>query len=124
MFFSRRAGDKRICRGDPTGFDFDTDDFTLTWTWQPLDLSTKVPVGAKYVCFSAEYKTTGVGYVLQFRPAENSNDYNMQGVQTQLTMLKMMGNFVIKLNPARIIEYRGSDVGEGYAYLVVTDWIM
>lgn len=109
-------------RGDPTGHDFDVDDFTTDNTWNDLDLSSIVPVGAKAVLLEVYIKDDAVNTTLEFRENGNSNDFNTTILRTQVANVFNIADMIVASDVNRVIEYRGSDLAFVAIYVAVRGW--
>lgn len=72
----KRFGNRTIYRGDVTGNDFDSGDFTKDNAYHELDLSSIIPNGTKFVTLKILVKTDTSGHTLTFRRKGNANEYN------------------------------------------------
>lgn len=95
-----------VDRGDPVATDYDDSAFTNDNTWRTLDLSSKVPSGAKAVLFRVITTATAVPGSLFFRKKGNSNNYNISGIRCVVADLQHSSDLIVPLSSDGMIEYR------------------
>ena len=118
-------------RGDPSASDFILTDFTLDDTWRDLDLSSIIPIGAKFALINLGLSTDGTagdsGY-FDFRKNGNSNTKNIVKNFCNCILnahgALYYANFQVALDTNRFIEYKGVEFGGGFfdVNLSVTGW--
>jgi len=109
-------------RGDPNADDYGVGDFTTDNTWNDLDLSSIVPVGAKAVLFRLILKDNATGSSMWFRENGNANTRNAAGMNTQVADVEIRGEIIVACDTDRVIEYKGSNLTFTQLDLTVRGW--
>lgn len=111
-----------VDRGDPAAYDFTEATMTTDGTWRDMDLSAIVPSGAKAVTLRISAQDGAVSNYVRFREKGNTNAYNVSMVRTQAIDVYANADVVIKLGPARVIEYYGSNTTFTNIGVLVKGW--
>ena len=119
MFFSRRAGDRIVDKGDVASYDYETTDFIKDGEWQILDLSGKIPKGTKLVHFSGNARSNIAFSSALFRTYGNTSAANAAIFITQYADENIGMAFSVVPNNERKIEYRFAAVTWGEINLTV-----
>ena len=111
--------------GDPAAWDFETASFTRNGAWHDLDLSSKVPEGAKWVYIIVRIDASAADQAVVFRENGNSNAINVRTVRIASVGLywEHLHTFV-RLDAARKIEYLAASVAVTEISLHVAGWII
>lgn len=97
--------------GDKASNDYVIGNFTCNWSWQDLDVSSKVPADAasRLMHFYCAVEAGAVGAAIQFREKGNSNAYNIVSCPAMDTSLAWSySDCWIMLDASRVIQYRAS----------------
>ncbi len=77
-------------------------------TWRDLNLSSVVPAGAISVLLHVGIRYPGASGEIMFRENGNSYDWNTSNLSSYGAGLSFYGDFVMKVDGSRIIEYKAS----------------
>ena len=97
-------------KGDSTAVDFTQAVLTTDATWRDLNLSTKIPLGTKWVILAVELKDDAAGSYLMFRKNGYYNSNNISQLATQVANVSVYGDLMIQVDSNRIIEYKASNL--------------
>lgn len=117
--------DSYIDRGDPSGYDFITGNFTKDWTWRELDLSGIIPKGAKAACIKIVSEVATVNYgQFYLRKHGNSEGIAVPGLIHRIPDLGIVTNLVVALDVDAKVDYIAENVTWTILSLVVIGWWM
>ena len=118
------GGDVYVDRGDPSAWDFEAGDLTLSNSaFQDLDLSSIVPAGATRVLLSIQVRTDTVQVAAEVRENGNSSAYNTLTTSTIVTGVTSQVQGGVVLDSNRIVEYRIGTAATVVKILVRGWWI-
>lgn len=119
MFFSRRSGHRVVDTGDVSLYHYQSSDFIKDGEWQALDLSDKIPIGTKLVCFTGNARSSVAFSSGMFKTYGNTNNANAGIFITQYADENIDVNFCVAPNKDRKIVYKLSNVTWGEINLTV-----
>lgn len=109
-------------RTDAAANDFSVGDFTTDATWNDLDLSGIIPVGAKAVVVKILARDGSVNFSFQFRKKGNSNVTEYFGIRTQVNNIYIANQGVVECDSDRVIQYFGSNTTWTAVYVHIMGW--
>ena len=96
--------------GDSTAVDFTQANLVTDATWRDLNLSTKIPLGTRWVILAVELKDDAAGSYLMFRKNGYYNSNNVSQLATQVANVSVFSDMFVQVDNDRIIEYKGSNL--------------
>lgn len=111
-----------VDRGDPTGYDFSTRDFTADNNWRDLNLGSIVPEHAVAVLLRVRVMTTSGYRLIRFRKNGNVNVGNLANVATVDAGFMIWEDIVVACDVNRMIEYRAIVAEWTYLDVTVGGW--
>lgn len=122
MFFTRRAGERYINRGDNPDYDFSIGGFTRDGNWNDLDLSGIIGTGRKLVHIRLMGKHNATDVELNFRTNGNSNDRNIGMLRVLTANIYNSVEFWIYTDVDGKVEYKCPAGIFSEIYLSVRGW--
>ena len=117
------AGMTYVDRGDPSSVDIDKDDLTLDQTWNEIDLSSIVPVGAVTVHLRIIINAATLDCYLRLRKKGNTSEHNAANCYIPVANKIIAFDKWVCCDSDRIIEYWGHAITWATLDITVAGWI-
>ena len=115
-------GTQFLKKPDQQTYDFTLTDFTRDYQYHDLDLSAKVPAGAKAVMLWGAYKSDTPDCEANFAQNVHTGEYLKDIFFQHVANIGTTLDSTIPLDGDRIIQYRFSNVTYQYINISVVGW--
>jgi len=124
MFFSKPAGYKLVDRGDFDSIDFQEGSFTIDSLWHNLDLSSIIPVNAKFVVLFWKSENS-VADVTAYLAGEGITQYfNNFTIKSISNTNDSCHQFILRIGDNSVIQYQINNTGVWIITLNVVGWFV
>lgn len=111
-----------VDRGDPDGWDWETEFFQHDNDWHTLSLSNICDPYAKSVLLHVLLQGSEVERDAAFRDNENTHDYNISRITSQTANISISADIVVPMDSQRRIQYSCSMFGITLLKVTVKGW--
>ncbi len=109
-------------RGDPASVDYVKGDLVLDGTWQDLDLSGIIPVGAVAGLLHVTVEGNSATWSAIFRKKGNVNEINHAHIESFRANVERSRSLTVFLDSSRVCQYKADNVAWTTFSIAVVGW--
>lgn len=118
------AGVKFVHSGNPDGYDYTTEDFTINSMFHDLDLTDKIPENTKLVLLRVRFKSATLVNFLEFQRKGDYYHTNVSSLYSLVANKFTCGDMWVQPDENRVIEYAVSIGSDPVINVCIGGWFV